>query len=66
MCLGVPMRVVSINDEVAVCEIDGVMTDRDVCRNEDLIEDREASKTPRDREVIGRTARPGAGPPALQ
>jgi hydrogenase expression/formation protein HypC len=24
MCLGVPMRVVSINDEVAVCEIDGV------------------------------------------
>jgi hydrogenase expression/formation protein HypC len=24
MCLGVPMRVVSINDETAVCEIDGV------------------------------------------
>jgi hydrogenase expression/formation protein HypC len=24
MCLGVPMRVMTIDDEVAICEIDGV------------------------------------------
>jgi len=36
MCLGVPMRVVSIADEVAVCEIDGVRREASLMMVEDV------------------------------
>lgn len=36
MCLGVPMRVVSIDGEVAVCEIDGVRREASLMMVEDV------------------------------
>jgi len=36
MCLGVPMQVKSIEDEVAVCEIDGVQREASLMMLEDV------------------------------
>lgn len=36
MCLGVPMQVVSIDDDTAVCELDGVKRDANLMMVEDV------------------------------